>query len=93
MLKFVPIIITAFAFALNFYAKKRVDKKLEDRKNQLTPDLAKQVLGIEGSLSEDKIEKAYKKLIKKVHPDSQGSDFLAKQVNQARIILLNKIKK
>lgn len=54
----------------------------------MTRTEALEVLGIEASASEEEIQAAYKKLIMKVHPDAEGSDWMAAKLNQARDILL-----
>jgi len=36
-----------------------------------------------------KMDKAHKRLIQKVHPDKGGSDALAMQINEAKKVLLN----
>ena len=40
--------------------------------------------------SDEQIQEAYKTLIKKNHPDQQGSEWLAARINQARDLLLKK---
>ena len=49
---------------------------------------ALEVLGLETAASEEDIQMAYKKLMMKVHPDAEGSDWMAAKLNQARDILL-----
>jgi hypothetical protein len=51
---------------------------------------ALEVLGLNEDASEDEIQSAYKKLMLKLHPDTQGSDWMAAKLNQARDILLGK---
>ena len=55
-----------------------------------TRDEALEVLGLEDGASEDDVKAAYKKLMKKVHPDHEGSEWMAAKLNQARDILLGK---
>ena len=47
------------------------------------------VLDLAEGASRDEILKAYKDLIKKVHPDRGGSSYLAAEVNRARDVLLS----
>lgn len=56
---------------------------------------ALEILGMKGQheATEEEIEEAYKRLMKKVHPDNEGSAGLAKNLNQARDTLLKEIKK
>ena len=49
---------------------------------------ARQLLGVEPGASREEIEKAYKAMMKRVHPDTGGSDGLAAKVQEARDILL-----
>lgn len=49
---------------------------------------AAQILGVEENASPEEIKTAHKKLMQKVHPDRGGSDALAKQINEARDVLL-----
>ena len=51
---------------------------------------AMEVLGLAGSVSDDEIRQAHRRLMRGVHPDTGGSDWLAARVNQARDVLLRK---
>lgn len=53
---------------------------------------ALEVLGLSGNPNEEEILAAYKRLIRKAHPDQEGSAWLAAQINAARDILLDKSK-
>ena len=55
-----------------------------------TRDEALEVLGLEDGASEADVKAAYKKLMQKVHPDHEGSEWMAAKLNQARDILLGK---
>lgn len=55
----------------------------------MTKQEAYQVLGLEPGASPDEIRKAWRRLMKTMHPDSGGSAFLAAKVNAAKDILLN----
>lgn len=56
--------------------------------NNMTRLEALEVLGLGESASDEEIIKAHRQLIKKLHPDQGGSDYLARQLNQARDVLL-----
>ena len=57
-----------------------------------TVALAYKVLGLEDGASYAEVEEAHKKMISKLHPDKDGSDYLAKQINSARDILLEHLR-
>jgi hypothetical protein len=54
----------------------------------MTRDQALEVLGLKDGATRDDIEAAYKRLIVRNHPDTGGTEFLAKQLNEAREVLL-----
>ncbi|MEC7029920.1 MAG: DnaJ domain-containing protein [Pseudomonadota bacterium] len=56
----------------------------------MTKTEALDVLGLSGTPPEDEIRSAHKRLMKKVHPDQEGSAWMAKKLNQARDVLLDK---
>ncbi len=56
----------------------------------MTRTEALKILDVYEGTSEDEIQEAYKRLMLKVHPDNQGSDWMAAKLNQARDLLLNK---
>ena len=74
----------------------RVDSDASGNKNDgsgfdnMTRQEAYQILGLERNASQEEIQQAWRRLIKGVHPDSGGSDFLAAKINTARDILLKK---
>lgn len=54
----------------------------------LTVAEAYEVLGLKSGAGEEEIKAAHLRLMKKVHPDQAGSDWLAKKINAARDLLL-----
>lgn len=53
---------------------------------------ALQILGLTGEPTRDQVIGAHRRLINKIHPDRGGSDFLAARVNQAKDVLLKRIR-
>lgn len=55
----------------------------------MTEKEAYEVLGLQDGASADDIREAHIRLMKKVHPDQKGSDWLAKKINAAKDLLLS----
>jgi hypothetical protein len=51
---------------------------------------ALELLGLSGDPDESEIRDAYRKLMKKVHPDSGGTDGLSRRLTEARDVLLRR---
>jgi len=58
--------------------------------NSMTRQEAADILGIDINASDEEVRLAHKKLMQKIHPDRGGSDALAKQINQAKDLLIDK---
>jgi hypothetical protein len=54
----------------------------------MTRQEAYEVLGLKPGADADAIHAAHRRLMRKAHPDTGGSDWLASRVNQARDVLL-----
>jgi len=54
----------------------------------MTKQDAADILGVDSEASASDIRMAHKRLMQKLHPDRGGSDALAKQINQAKDVLL-----
>jgi len=60
-----------------------------DTFEDMTRQQAADVLGVSIDANVDEVRFAHKRLIQKLHPDRGGSDLLAKQINQAKDILIS----
>jgi len=58
------------------------------RRSGMSAAEAREVLGVDQNADRDQIMKAYRELMRKIHPDQGGSTFLAKQINEAKQVLL-----
>lgn len=54
----------------------------------MTRDEALKILGLPEDADKKAVQSAYKALMKKVHPDQEGSDWMAVKLNEARDFLL-----
>lgn len=61
--------------------------------NAMSRSLALEILGLEGEVTKDTVQKAYRALMQKLHPDRGGSEYLAKTINQAKEVLLKDLSK
>jgi len=56
---------------------------------KMTIKEAYEVLGLAEGAKEEEIKAAYLRLMKKVHPDQAGSDWLAQKINAAKDLLMS----
>lgn len=58
------------------------------QQNPMTRDEAYEILGLQDGATRKDIQDAYKRLMKKVHPDQEGSEWMAAKLNAAKDLLL-----
>jgi len=82
----IPFIVAYFRERRSINESPAPDAKTEIKSRED----ALEVLGLDDGAGEDDIKTAYKKLMQKVHPDQDGSEWMAAKLNQARDFLLKK---
>ncbi len=75
---------------VNFDADSTAGQRDTSGSSALTEKEAYEVLGLAPGASVDDIRAAHRRLIKRLHPDSGGSAFLASKLNEAKDRLLNR---
>lgn len=71
------------------YFKANKDDKRQQNNSEMSRSKALEILGLNDTADEAQINAAYKKLMKKVHPDQDGSQWMSEQLNAARDFLLD----
>lgn len=59
-------------------------------RDAMTEEEAYDVLGLQPGATEAQVRSAHRSLMKKLHPDHGGTDYLAARVNQAKDVILSK---
>jgi hypothetical protein len=87
---------------LQAYLDRRFSRRREDayadadpgparrRAGAMTAEEAYEILGLSPGAPDEAVRRAYRDLMKRLHPDQGGSTYLAARVNQARDVLLNR---
>jgi predicted membrane protein len=89
-----PIVFIALVFAALLFMPRPKRKTASRSKRPMTVKEACEILDLEiRSLTAKNINESYHRLMKKNHPDQGGSAYFARQLNEARELLLNEIEK
>lgn len=56
-----------------------------------SPAEARKILGLPDKIDAEAVRAAHRRLIQKLHPDRDGSDYFAAKINQARDVLLREL--
>ena len=86
----VMALIYLYAPRIHDYFRK--SKSPKSFPKEMSIEEAAQILGISQEASEAEIQEAYLRLIAKNHPDHGGTKYIAQQLNQARELLIEKLK-
>lgn len=62
----------------------------DSQRYTMSCDQAYEVLGLEPGASDEAIRQAHRDLLKKLHPDHGGSEYLSAQINQAKDVLIQR---
>jgi len=54
----------------------------------MTRDEAYEILGLTPGATADQVKEAHHRLMKKIHPDQGGSNYLATKINEAKSVLI-----
>lgn len=85
----IALVVAIWPLALAWWKAKQPRKAAAGPKpGPMTRNEALEVLGLAETATPEDIEEAYKRLMMKVHPDMQGSDWMAAKLNEARDLLL-----
>lgn len=88
----VPFILRNFgsiSFLANLFQKKQFANKADFNLNEnMSKKEAAEILGVNINASENQINAKYKKLMKSLHPDKDGSEYMSKLINKAKDTLL-----
>lgn len=76
-----------FAGATRRAASARAKDRSSESDGRMSRAEALSVLGLQEGASRDAVLDAYRNLMKRVHPDRGGSDYLAAKLNQAKDVL------
>jgi len=80
------LVVGLAPFVPRFFKAKPSGASAKD--SAMTRDEACEILGVAKDATNVQIKEAYKKLMKKMHPDQEGSEWMAQKLNAAKDLLL-----
>lgn len=83
-----PLVIAALPFIFPYLRKYIDDSPQKLFEGPMTKEEALEILGLKKNATKAQILAAHKRLIKKLHPDTGGSDYLAQKLNAAKDLLM-----
>ncbi len=89
------VVLQRILYVMNLHRSFKAFKQQKQRpggSDVMTPDRAREILGVEKGASKREINAAYKKLMQINHPDKGGSDAIASMLNEARHVLIDELK-
>lgn len=86
---FILIVVAGFSWADRFARRirPRPDTGPDAAQTTMTRAEALEVLGLSDGATAQEIQDAYRRLMSKIHPDLEGSGWMAAKLNQARDVL------
>lgn len=84
-----PLLYSIWKTHQQVRAEEKVYANLSSLNVTMARSEALAILGLKEDPSEDAIRGAHKRLIMRLHPDTEGSEWLAQKINAARDVLLN----
>lgn len=84
----IALVVAIWPLALAYWKARQPRKPVASKSAKMSRAEALEILGLSEPASAETIEEAYKRLMMKVHPDQQGSDWMAAKLNEARDLLL-----
>jgi len=84
----IALVVAIWPLALAYWKARQPHKPVAARSAKMTRAEALEILGLSEPANAEAIEETYKRLMMKVHPDQQGSDWMAAKLNEARDLLL-----
>ena len=83
-----PLLYSVWRSHKQVQAEEKIFETLSKTSRQMSQDEALDVLGLNSGSSESDIIDAHRRLIKKLHPDRDGTEWMAQKINEARDVLL-----